>query len=545
MQAISSSLDRRVISAVSTSESPPVAPTSTPINQAIIEIAKVIQRDAINQDRKIFLSIKKQAPSLDNNELPYAVSCTEDKLHLFADPKSQIVRAYISSRKADDKNPQNCVSGGSKMCTNAQRYEINASDLTISAPVEVVRLRIRPKHSAEKCKSVADKILRECEFYEELTSIPQICKMFDYAIYDGNRKGNKITKAVQYLEKYTHNLLEYNDFLPADQPFLRKHLLFLIFLEMLTGLEALHAKQIVHSDVKAGNIMVKDGKCVLIDFEYMQRVGKIDTRFAGGSRAFYAPEINIQTKNRVNEKEWTSPSSDIWAAGLVFWQLVNKEDHPLAILQLELLNLKIILEDIVWVMEGFENTFTKAKTNSSGASFAAIPFTNLLEESVSDYVKYLKDREMILRDLNPEITASLLVELNEDDDDENDWWEDKRSDVLTVQHANSHLIAPKNALLLDRIMSIPVNVLQFETNQAAIKGWLNRIYTSVKSNRETLIALMDKTYTSMKDIPAYDDPFNEMIRRMLDPNPRTRFTASEAITALEAIIKPPQNKIKA
>lgn len=85
-----------------------------------------------------------------------------------------------------------------------------------------------------------------------------------------------------------------------------------ILFEICRGLQHLHKLKIIHRDLKPGNILLKDGKVKLCDF------GISKTCFTNifEARSYLAPEV-IKGENY-------NHSVDIWAIGIVYYQMLNK-----------------------------------------------------------------------------------------------------------------------------------------------------------------------------------------------------------------------------
>ncbi len=102
-----------------------------------------------------------------------------------------------------------------------------------------------------------------------------------------------------------------------------------IAIQIARGLDAIHSGAVIHRDLKPGNIMVtKDGLAKIIDFgiakpslvgmsndEAPTRGFKTQTGMFIGTVNYVAPEI-------LRDKP-ASPSSDIYALGLIIWEMLN------------------------------------------------------------------------------------------------------------------------------------------------------------------------------------------------------------------------------
>jgi serine/threonine protein kinase len=89
--------------------------------------------------------------------------------------------------------------------------------------------------------------------------------------------------------------------------------------QMLDALDYIHARGLVHRDIKTSNIMVEDsGRAILMDFGIVRKVeGTILTK-AGmliGTPAYCAPELLADQP--------ASPASDLWSLGVVAHQMVT------------------------------------------------------------------------------------------------------------------------------------------------------------------------------------------------------------------------------
>lgn len=82
--------------------------------------------------------------------------------------------------------------------------------------------------------------------------------------------------------------------------------------ELLDAMAHAHARNVVHGDLKPGNVMVEaDGRLRVLDFGLGRRVGE-DDAFVGGTPGYMAPE---QARGE------SSPRSDVYALGLLLREL--------------------------------------------------------------------------------------------------------------------------------------------------------------------------------------------------------------------------------
>jgi len=87
--------------------------------------------------------------------------------------------------------------------------------------------------------------------------------------------------------------------------------------DLLTGLFHLHEKGVVHCDIKPDNLFITDeGSLEIGDFGLSSITG--DSHAVKGSLGYFAPEI-------LTEGYTAAPPRDIWAVGIVIWQICTKK----------------------------------------------------------------------------------------------------------------------------------------------------------------------------------------------------------------------------
>jgi TPR repeat protein len=121
---------------------------------------------------------------------------------------------------------------------------------------------------------------------------------------------------------------------------------------IMEGIEELHAKNLLHRDIKPDNILIdKRGKPVLIDFGSARTsVGATMTMTSMVTHG-YSPIEQYQTKGRMGQ--WT----DIYAIGAVMCRAITGEKPPVAAD-------RVIEDDFQWVSNrkpaGYDETFLNA-----------------------------------------------------------------------------------------------------------------------------------------------------------------------------------------
>jgi len=119
--------------------------------------------------------------------------------------------------------------------------------------------------------------------------------------------------SMEYLgEKTLQRLLSYHGKAPVS-------IAVSIMEQILTGLAFLHSKEIIHRDIKPSAIFLSEsGKIILADFDIAKPYTDVNLTRKGsilGSPRYMAPEQKLG--------ERTSPKSDVYAAGIMFYEMIT------------------------------------------------------------------------------------------------------------------------------------------------------------------------------------------------------------------------------
>lgn len=94
------------------------------------------------------------------------------------------------------------------------------------------------------------------------------------------------------------------------------------------ALSYMHSQEMLHMDVKPKNIMLKDGRCVLIDFglakQYDEQGQPESSTGLGAGTAGYAP---LEQMNYSGDKEF-APTIDVYALGATLYKMLTSKTPP-------------------------------------------------------------------------------------------------------------------------------------------------------------------------------------------------------------------------
>lgn len=88
--------------------------------------------------------------------------------------------------------------------------------------------------------------------------------------------------------------------------------------EVCAGLAAIHAQGLVHGDLKPGNVMVSDGRAVILDFGFAQERARASARKVGAPPDGGTP--NYMSPERLRSGG-ASAEDDVYAMALTLWEM--------------------------------------------------------------------------------------------------------------------------------------------------------------------------------------------------------------------------------
>lgn len=136
---------------------------------------------------------------------------------------------------------------------------------------------------------------------------------------------------MEYVEGIS--LYKYFEMLRHEERVIEPTLLKKFMIRILRGINILHSSGIAHRDIKDENIIFNNTELKLIDLGFACYCDKNSEKFSLlekdisvlGTPAFMAPEI---WANEGEQNPLVYQKSDIWSAGLIFWELVSLNEPP-------------------------------------------------------------------------------------------------------------------------------------------------------------------------------------------------------------------------
>jgi serine/threonine protein kinase len=105
-----------------------------------------------------------------------------------------------------------------------------------------------------------------------------------------------------------------------------------VLLQMATGLQYIHLQNLIHRDVKPGNILISGDRPESVlkwcDFGVSKKVDRngIEWSSRQGTKGWMAPEVDVEAGN--DQNVIAGDKSDIFSLGCVFFFFLTPAIHP-------------------------------------------------------------------------------------------------------------------------------------------------------------------------------------------------------------------------
>ncbi len=179
------------------------------------------------------------------------------------------------------------------------------------------RLRKEDIQNAQlKFNEIKKRFITEAKLYKKIHHA-NIVKIYDTGVFADESKGIEIPYMIMSYIRGS----SLSDLLRNEAPFEMSRTLG-ISRDVLGALEAMHKNNIIHRDIKPGNIMIQEdtGEAVIIDFGIAKDiVGGTRLTTTGallGSPMYMAPEQSVNSSN-------VGPSTDIYSFGAVLFEMLT------------------------------------------------------------------------------------------------------------------------------------------------------------------------------------------------------------------------------
>ena len=186
-----------------------------------------------------------------------------------------------------------------------------------------------------KSTSVQESLFKEIQFLNQIGDSKHVVRLFDF---EHNTAGENTLYML--LEKGETDLADVIRCHELDSNLTPAKIRF-YWEQMLEGVQFIHRRRIVHADLKPDNFIVVRGQAKLIDFGFAGAVlpghDVVYRSYLGGTKEYFSPEslhayYEINADGCVGKTANTNfPvgfKSDVWALGVILYQLVYKGDAP-------------------------------------------------------------------------------------------------------------------------------------------------------------------------------------------------------------------------
>ncbi|KAI8331274.1 kinase-like domain-containing protein [Choanephora cucurbitarum] len=190
-------------------------------------------------------------------------------------------------------------------------HGLNLATLEWMAVKQVDAVMTQADQRNQDLKAASDALYREIRLLKDLDHE----NIVEYIAYDFNAEEGHIYIFLEYVPGGSISSL-LNKYQCLDEPLTR-----FFTRQILEGLQYLHERDILHRDIKGGNVLIdNDGVCKITDFGLSKSQHDSDSNHSQmkGTLYWMAPEV---LKNQY------SPKVDIWSLGCTVLEMVTGE-HP-------------------------------------------------------------------------------------------------------------------------------------------------------------------------------------------------------------------------
>lgn len=170
--------------------------------------------------------------------------------------------------------------------------------------------------NVQKYNEIKDRFIQEAKLYKRMNH-ENIVGIDNVGVVADKERGIEIPYIImKYIKGET-----LKDKLSSKTPF-DIEMIFKISKDVLSALQAIHNKNIIHRDIKSGNIIIEQGtgKAVLIDFglakDLLSKSNLTKTDQALGTLQYMSPEQFSHIKNVL-------PMTDVYSLGIVLYEMIT------------------------------------------------------------------------------------------------------------------------------------------------------------------------------------------------------------------------------
>jgi formylglycine-generating enzyme required for sulfatase activity/tRNA A-37 threonylcarbamoyl transferase component Bud32 len=174
----------------------------------------------------------------------------------------------------------------------------------------------------------------------------------------------------------------------------------IIFSQMLAALSYVHENNLVHRDIKPSNFMIdKEGRVKLMDFGIAKSLDATASEYTQTATGTQMGTPMYMSPEQVRSSKEVGPTSDIYAMGVVLWQMVSgRPPYNTQVLSLVDILIKIIQEPLEPTHTVWDSTIQRASAKEPNNRF-------------SDAKVFLQHLNNVVAQKRPDADKTLLEEI--------------------------------------------------------------------------------------------------------------------------------------